>query len=97
MDSPAASSVHAARLCAATPLTHSLPTCLAPTDRQAGRPPAPYPPQLDVGFLANRAGAQGVGAGVSATTIVGLELPRLPERLVGVAEAVLCGRAQTDR
>ena len=92
MDSPAASSVHAARLCAATPLTHSLPTWRRPTDRQAARPP-----QLDVGFLANRAGAQGVGAGVSATTIVGLELPRLPERLVGVAEAVLCGRAQIDR
>ena len=69
-------------------LTHYL----APTDRQAARPP-----QLDVGFLANRAGAQGVGAGVSATTIVDLELPRLPERLVGVAEAVLCGRAQIDR
>jgi hypothetical protein len=50
MDSPAASSVHAARLCAATPLTHSLPTWRRPTDRQAARPP-----QLDVGFLANRA------------------------------------------
>ena len=80
--------------CARLPhsLTHYLPAWRRPTDRQAARPP-----QLDVGFLANRAGAQGVGAGVSATTIVGLELPRLPERLVGVAEAVLCGRAQTDR
>jgi hypothetical protein len=76
--------------------THSLTTYLAPTDRPTGRPPA-RPNSIDVGFLANRAGAQGVGAGVSATTIVDLELPRLPERLVGVAEAVLCGRAQIDR
>ena len=72
-------------------LPHSLTHYLPGADRQAARPP-----QLDVGFLANRAGAQGVGAGVSATTIVGLELPRLPERLVGVAEAVGAVRAGAE-